>query len=100
MGFAALFGLVVGIFALSKSRTYSSESAFIPQVRKSPGEASGIAAQFGLAVPLGDPTQTPAFYADLLISRDILRAAVATRRPQSLLKAFWFVLLRKRVSFD
>lgn len=37
---------------------------------------AGIAAQLGVAVPEQEPGQSPAFYADLLISDELLRSAV------------------------
>ncbi len=53
-------------------RTYTSESSFMPQAKKSPTSLSGLAAQFGFSLPATDPGQSPAFYADLAVSRSIL----------------------------
>jgi hypothetical protein len=39
----------------------------------------GLAAQFGLTLPTSDGGQSPAFYADLLTSHEILGALVDTR---------------------
>jgi uncharacterized protein involved in exopolysaccharide biosynthesis len=60
-------------------RSFTSTTSFVPQPPS--GTASslpGLAAQLGLAVPAVDPSQSPAFYADLLKSREVLRQAVLT----------------------
>jgi uncharacterized protein involved in exopolysaccharide biosynthesis len=44
---------------------------------------SGLAAEFGVTVPGTEPGESPAFYASLLASRDILRAVVLTSYPLS-----------------
>lgn len=78
----ALCGLLGALaFALPpllRSRTYSSSATFVPQSRKSPGGISGLAAQLGLAGLSGDGAQTPAFYAELIKSRQVLADAVTT----------------------
>lgn len=75
-GLAALL-LAVGITMLTP-RQYSSSTAFVPQSRGGSSNLSGLAAQFGVSVPAGDGTQSPQFYADLLLSRDILSAVANT----------------------
>lgn len=58
-------------------RSYASRASFMPQARKtSGGSLVGLAAQFGVDIPQGDPGQSPAFYAELLRSDDVLRTAV------------------------
>lgn len=76
-GLAALL-LAVGLTMLSPQQ-YSSTTAFVPQSRTASSNVSGLAAQFGLTVPSGDGTQSPQFYADLLLSRDILSAVTNTK---------------------
>ena len=53
-------------------RTYTSESSFMPQAKKTGAGLSGLAAQFGFALATGDAGQSPAFYADLATSRSLL----------------------------
>lgn len=72
--------LVVGIYAFVRHRTYTSTARFIPQASTEGALArlSGLAASFGVSVPAADAGSSPAFYADLLQSRDILRRTVET----------------------
>lgn len=72
------FAIVVGI-TLAWPRSYTSESIFVPQQRKTPAGLTGLAAQFGVMLPSLDAGQSPAFYADLLISHELLGAVVDTR---------------------
>jgi len=70
--------LLAGI-PLLLPRTYTSAASFMPQSRRTPSNLSGIAAQFGITVPLAEGSESPQFYVDLLRSREIRRAAVDTR---------------------
>ena len=70
--------LVAGV-PLLLPRTYTSAASFMPQSRRTPSNLSGIAAQFGITVPLAEGSESPQFYVDLLRSRETLRAAVDTR---------------------
>ncbi len=73
------FGLVV-LRALIVPRTYSTESSFVAQSEDSGLNLSGIAAQFGLALPAAaEGGRTPDFYADLVTSRHILGGVVDSR---------------------
>lgn len=72
--------LLVGIFAFTRSRTYTSTARFMPQTSEGAlSQLSGLAATFGVSVPASEAGSSPAFYADLLRSRDILRRTVQTR---------------------
>lgn len=65
------------VFGLLRDRTYSSDAAFVPQQsRRMPNGISGFASQLGIALPMDDLDQSPAFYADLLRSREILGPVV------------------------
>ena len=65
--------VVTAVVTLSIGREWQSTSSFGPKARTgNVGNLSGIAAQFGLAVPSGEATQSPAFYADLLTSTELL----------------------------
>jgi uncharacterized protein involved in exopolysaccharide biosynthesis len=77
-GLALLLSLIVGVTLLILPRWYTANSSFIVQARKLPTNISGLAAQFGLALPGADASQSPAFYQDLLDSREILSAVVDT----------------------
>src|SRR5688500_15428837 len=76
IGLSLLFAVPTAILTYLKPRTYSSSASFMPQSRRQMSAAAGLAAQFGLAAPGGDPGQNPAFYADLLKSAEILGPAV------------------------
>jgi len=61
-------------------RSYSASASFVPQGRSQTlSELVGITVQNGLAVPGTRPSQSSAFYADLLRSRELLYEVVQTR---------------------
>jgi uncharacterized protein involved in exopolysaccharide biosynthesis len=70
--------LAVGI-TLLLPRSFTSRSGFMPQTRNPTAALSGLAAQFGLALPTSEGGQSPSFYADLLESRTILGTVVDSR---------------------
>ena len=76
MGAACI--IVLGIGLLQPAH-YTATASFMPQSRRPPLSLSGLAAQFGLAIPAEEASQSPVFYADLLKSREILGAVVETR---------------------
>ena len=72
--------LLVGVTAFLRPRSYTSTARFMPQASDNAlSRLSGIAATFGVAVPSSDAGSSPAFYADLLKSRDILRRTVESQ---------------------
>lgn len=74
---ALLVGIGVVIQALTEGRVYAAESAFVlDSDRSAVSGVSGIAAQFGIAIPQNGDAQSPGFYADLLRSPTILRPLV------------------------
>jgi uncharacterized protein involved in exopolysaccharide biosynthesis len=80
VGLAVLMAALVLLWP----REYTSTAAFMPQSSdETLSRLSGIAAEFGVTVPSTDPGDSPAFYASLLTSRDILRAVVLTSYPLS-----------------
>ena len=80
LGTGLLAFLLISIVAFLSARTYTSTARFMPQASEGAlSRLSGLAATFGVSVPLTDPGSSPAFYADLLQSRDILRRTVETR---------------------
>ena len=70
--------LAVLIYGLMKPREFISDASFSVQGSGSQ-RLSGIAAQFGLAMPANDGAQSPAYYVELLGSREILLGAAASR---------------------
>jgi uncharacterized protein involved in exopolysaccharide biosynthesis len=76
--------ILVAVLVLLWPREYTSTAVFMPQASdETLSRLSGIAAEFGFTVPGADPGDSPAFYASLLTSRDILRAVVLTSYPFS-----------------
>lgn len=73
-------GLVLTVAVLIiLPREYVSYTSFVPQSRRAPtSNLSGVAAQLGISMPT-DPGQSPQFYADLVKSRDLLLAVIATQ---------------------
>jgi len=65
-------------WGLVSPRQWSSAAAFVPQGRGTgaAGGLSGLAAQFGVTVPTLEPTQSAAFYQDLLRTNAILGTIV------------------------
>ncbi|MEO7985555.1 MAG: Wzz/FepE/Etk N-terminal domain-containing protein [Gemmatimonadales bacterium] len=71
-------------YFLFRPATYTVASSFRLQIRSNTvSNITGLAAQLGFSMPATDATQTPAFYVDLLRSREILGAAVLHRYPSS-----------------
>jgi uncharacterized protein involved in exopolysaccharide biosynthesis len=69
--------LVVVAWTLLLPRVFTAQATFMPQTSSNRGSAlSGLAAQFGFALPGITGEQTSAFYADLLQSGEILRTVV------------------------
>src|SRR5882724_4980188 len=79
VGTAGVLTLVVAVATLLVPRTFTAHATLTPQSRRSTTSLSGLASQFGLALPLADAGQSPAFYADLLTSYHILGAVVDTK---------------------
>ena len=72
----ATVALVV-IAVMLSTRVYTSSTSFVTQgTKEGAGGLSSFAAQLGVAIPQGDPTQSPAFYTHLIKSRPILVEAV------------------------
>jgi uncharacterized protein involved in exopolysaccharide biosynthesis len=71
--FATLF-----VVTLLQTRTYRSASALLPKSRGTTSNLAGLAAQFGVALPTSEGTESPDFYVELLDTRNILGQAVGT----------------------
>ncbi len=68
----AILGTLIGSLILP--RWYSTTLSFTPQQsRRAPtGNLSGLAAQFGVALPTSEASQSPGFYAQLVVTQAIL----------------------------
>lgn len=72
---ALLFGALGVLVAFLGGRSWVATAAFVPQGSEAgQGRLASLAGQFGVNVPLGEAAgESPAFYAELLRSREILR---------------------------
>lgn len=71
--------VLVGVLIVLSPSTFTSQGSFMPQQGETEiGRLSGIAAQFGMQLPSGRPTQSPNFYVMLLESRRILETVATT----------------------
>jgi uncharacterized protein involved in exopolysaccharide biosynthesis len=73
-GLPILLALAAVIFTFTRPRQYTSMASFMPRASESSRLAGlgGIAAQIGVNIPAGDPGQSPDFYADLVLSQEVL----------------------------
>jgi uncharacterized protein involved in exopolysaccharide biosynthesis len=80
LGTGLIAFLTIGVWAFFGHRSYTSTARFMPQASSEGALArlSGLAASFGVSVPTTDAGSSPAFYSELLQSRDILRRTVET----------------------
>jgi uncharacterized protein involved in exopolysaccharide biosynthesis len=74
-----VFGVIAAAMTFRGAPQYTSVTTFVPQSRRQTSSLSGLAAQFGLSVPATDGGQSPAFYVDLLTSREILGPTAMAR---------------------
>lgn len=70
---------IVLVVTLLLPPKYTAYASFLPQTKQLPSNLSGLAAQFGVNIPLNDAGQSPQYYLDVLRSRDLLSAAVQTQ---------------------
>lgn len=72
IGCASVLFLVVVLARSFGGRQYTSAASFVPQSSGQVSGLAGLAAQFGATALSADANQSPAFYADLLKSREVL----------------------------
>jgi hypothetical protein len=86
-------------FAQFRALTYTTAASFRPQgSQASGGQLMALASQFGVAVPGGGTEEaSPAFYAELLTSRELLHRAAT--RPYEV-DGFGAVLLKDLLEID
>jgi uncharacterized protein involved in exopolysaccharide biosynthesis len=86
VGLPLLVALVWVAIVLILPREYTAEAVFTPSTSSGQlSQLAGLAAQFGVSVQQGQTNESPAFYADLLQSQELLRSTVETpyRFPDS-----------------
>src|SRR5207237_1059127 len=72
----ALAAIVV-LITLMRARSYTAGASFVSQTSStSRSGLSSLAAQIGFELPTSEASRSPAFFADLLRSRAVLRDAV------------------------
>ena len=79
-----LVGVLVAItVAFLWPKRYTSSASFIPQGQSRLSSLATLASQFGVAVPVTDAGRTPAFYAALIDSKNLLAEVVQQRFAQA-----------------
>lgn len=83
VGLPLAAAFVTVLVTLVLPRKYTVETAFMPESgqQQAVSNLSGLAAQFGFSLPTAGGGQSPAFYASLITSRQVLEAAVQTEYP-------------------
>lgn len=76
----ALLLLVLSIgLSIGQKQTWTSVSSFAPQTGNRNAGLSGLAAQFGVAIPQGGAGQSLEFYSELISSHELLLRIAETR---------------------
>ncbi len=78
-GMPLLAVAVLAAVTLPLPRKYVSSTAFMPQGPDTRSRMAGLAAQFGIAIPSAEPGQSPAFYVELIQSREVLLSLLQSR---------------------
>lgn len=79
LGTAVALAAIVCVVTFLMPRTYTAHATLTPQTRRPTAGLSGLAAQFGFALPISEGGQSPAFYADLIGSHQLLGSVVDTK---------------------
>jgi uncharacterized protein involved in exopolysaccharide biosynthesis len=58
--------------SVTSPKGYTAEAMFMPKGARGQSQLGGIAAQFGLTVASGDPSQSPQMYTELLETKNVL----------------------------
>lgn len=77
--FAILLSVAAVLFAAFSPRLYTSNASFLPQGGQPSSPRSGLAAQLGVDLSGSNQGASPAFYADLARTRQVLGAVVGAR---------------------
>jgi len=78
VGVCAVLAVVVTFL---QPRSWTTTASFRPQGSDGPGELASLASQFGVNIGGGETTESPAFYQELLTSREILSRVAAADYP-------------------
>ena len=65
-------GFWAGLMSVTSPKGYTAEAMFMPKGARGQSQLGGIAAQFGLTVASGDPSQSPQMYTELLETKNVL----------------------------
>jgi uncharacterized protein involved in exopolysaccharide biosynthesis len=80
---STLAAVGTSVIVLVMPATYASSASFVPESQspqRLPASVAGLASQLGVNL-MGEPSHSPAFYADLLRSREVLQAVLAAKVP-------------------
>lgn len=73
LALGGVLGLVVAAtLTIVRPRKYTASASFITKSRSQTTNLAGLAMQFGVSLPTSEAGQSPAFYGDLLETREIL----------------------------
>jgi len=76
VGSAAVAGALVALLSLLSQPTYTAVSEFFPRSRRAAASVSGLAAQLGLSLPTNEVTEGPAFFEQLVRTREVMDSAL------------------------
>ena len=77
-----LFAIAVAVLiAVVRPRRWLVEVSFVPEGQALPSGLSGLAEQFGVNLPRGDPSSSPGFYQEALRSRELLKVVAVAPFP-------------------
>jgi len=72
-----VLAIIVGGWAITRPKSYTSTASFTPRASGTNRSAlTGLAAQFGIGMVGGDPSESPDFFGDLVTSQEILAPIV------------------------
>jgi hypothetical protein len=75
LAWALALGSTGGAIAFLSPKTWTTSASLIAVNRRSPGATGnlgGLAAQFGVSIPGGEPMQSPAFFVDLVQTAEVM----------------------------
>lgn len=88
IGLPLLLVVIAVVATLVQRRQYTATASFMPRATDASRLAGlgGLAAQIGVNLPAGDPGQSSDFYADLVLSREVLGAIADSRFDNPVVK--------------
>lgn len=77
LGASLSMAFLVLLVAVLQSHSFTASALFMPQTgQEATSRVAGLASQLGVQIPAADAGQSPQFYADLVMSRELLTSAV------------------------